>query len=114
MAYLLLILPALAHILMGAHLLFHGLGLLVASLPLVAILLLFIPRHWAAKFQSLLLALWGIEWLRAAVVLANDRMEMGMPWMRAAAIMAGCAIFSWLVILVFRQARLKWFYCRKI
>ena len=64
MPFLLLILPILAHILLAAHLLFHGLGLFVSVLPLLAVPLLFIPKRWMVWLQSALLVLWGIEWLR--------------------------------------------------
>ena len=59
MPFLLLILPILAHILLAAHLLFHGLGLFVSVLPLLAVPLLFIPKRWMVWLQSALLVLWG-------------------------------------------------------
>ena len=104
MPFLLLILPILAHILLAAHLLFHGLGLFV-SVPL-----LFIPKRWMVWLQSALLVLWGIEWLRSAWELVLQRMAWGEPWMRAGAIVAGCGLFSWLTIFVFRQSRIRNFY----
>ena len=91
MPFLLLILPILAHILLAAHLLFHGLGLFVSVLPLLAVPLLFIPK-------------------RSAWELVLQRMAWGEPWMRAGAIVAGCGLFSWLTILVFRQSRIRNFY----
>lgn len=110
MPFLLLILPVLAHILLAAHLLFHGLGLFVSVLPLLAVPLLFIPKRWMVWLQSALLVLWGIEWLRSAWELILQRMAWGEPWMRAGAIVAGCGLFSWLTILVFRQSRIRNFY----
>ena len=94
MPFLLLILPILAHILLAAHLLFHGLGLFVSVLPLLAVPLLFIPKRWMVWLQSALLVLWGIEWLRSAWELVLQRMAWGEPWMRAGAIVAGCGLFS--------------------
>lgn len=110
MPFLLLILPILAYILLAAHLLFHGLGLFVSVLPLLAVPLLFIPKRWMVWLQSALLVLWGIEWLRSAWELVLQRMAWGEPWMRAGAIVAGCGLFSWLTILVFRQSRIRNFY----
>lgn len=52
MPFLLLILPILAHILLAAHLLFHGLGLFVSVLPLLAVPLLFIPKRWMVFSSS--------------------------------------------------------------
>lgn len=107
MQLLLLILPALAHVLMAAHLLFHGFGPLISALPLVPLLFLFIGRPWAARITQALLFLWGIEWLRTAWAIAEARMAAGAPWMRAALIVAACALFSWLCAAVFRSARIR-------
>ena len=52
MPFLLLILPILAHILLAAHLLFHGLGLFVSVLPLLAVPLLFIPKRWMVSHEK--------------------------------------------------------------
>ena len=114
MPFLLLILPILAHILLAAHLLFHGLGLFVSVLPLPGLLsadsAVFLPKRWMVWLQSALLVLWGIEWLRSAWELVLQRMAWGEPWMRAGAIVAGCGLFSWLTIFVFRQSRIRNFY----
>ena len=109
MPFLLLILPILAHILLAAHLLFHGLGLFVSVLPLLAVPLLFIPKRWMVWLQSALLVLWGIEWLRSAWELVLQRMAWGEPWMRAGAIVAGCGLFSWLTC-ISRQSAEKPFW----
>ena len=77
MPFLLLILPILAHILLAAHLLFHGLGLFVSVLPLLAVPLLFIPKRWMVWLQSALLVLWGIEWLRSAWGTCSSAHGMG-------------------------------------
>ncbi len=48
--FLLLLIPFLAHILMGAHLMFHGMGLF-AFLTLIPAALLFVPRRWMVLLQ---------------------------------------------------------------
>ncbi|MDO5531201.1 hypothetical protein [Sutterella sp.] len=104
-----LIFPALAHVLMAAHLQFNGLGN-YAALPLCAAMLLAVPHRPIAWLQSFLMVLWGIEWIRADYFLVLRRMMWGEPWYLACAILGGCALFSILSALVFRSDRLKQFY----
>ena len=105
----LLILPLLAHLLMGAHLMFHGAGL-AAFLVLIPVLALFIPRPAAARTQRLLLVLWSAEWIRAGVLLVMGRMAEGRPWTAAACIMGGVAACTLLAAFVFSTPRLRRFY----
>lgn len=106
---LLLILPVLAYVLLGAHLMFHGFGL-IAFAPLATALLLAVPRRPVVWLQTALLLLAGAEWLRAGWLLVERRLAWGEPWHLAAAIMAGCALFTILSALVFRAERMKRFY----
>ena len=106
---LLLTLPVLAYVLLSAHLMFHGFGL-ASFAPLIAVILLAVPRRPVVGLQTVLLILAGAEWLRAGWLLVERRLAWGEPWHLAAAIMAGCALFTILSALVFRAERLKRFY----
>ena len=77
----LLILPILAHALMTAHLLFNGFGIWSFA-PLLALIPLFIRRPAMIWIESVLLILWGIEWLRADYALVMRRMAYGRPHSR--------------------------------
>ena len=46
-----LILPALAHVLFAAHLLFHGAALWVVALPVAALVLAFVPVRYMNRLQ---------------------------------------------------------------
>ena len=101
--------PVLAHILFGAHLLFHGFGYAVA-LPLVCLFLLFVPRNWMRLLQFSILALWSIEWVRAGVMLVMTRLEEGRSPTVAGLIMAGTALFTLLAAFALRTDTMKRFY----
>ena len=101
--------PVLAHVLFGAHLMFHGFGYAVA-LPLICLLLLFVPRNWMRLLQFALLSLWSIEWLRAGVMLVMTRLEEGRSPTVAGLIMAGTALFTLLAAFALRTDTMKRFY----
>ena len=104
---LLFIAPILAHILFGAHLMFHGFGYAVA-VPLVLLLLLFVPRNWMRLLQMAIL--WSLEWVRAGVMLVMARLNEGRSPVVAGAIMAATALFTLLAAFVLRTAAMKRFY----
>ena len=108
---LLLILPALAYLLIGAHLLFHGAGLAVL-ISVAAVLCLFIPRRIVSLVHVLLLILCAAEWVRAGAELVMRRIDLGQPYLLAGCILGACALFTLLTALVFRSRRLKNFYRR--
>jgi hypothetical protein len=104
MAYLLLLLPALASVLLAAHFYRAGeLALAAASLALIA--LLAVPRRGAARAVQIALA--ALEWLRTLAVFAAARMSAGQPYLRLAVILLAVAAVTALSALVFRQARLR-------
>lgn len=109
--FLLLLIPFLTHILMGAHLMFHGAGLF-AFLTLIPAALLFVPRGWMIHLQRVLLVLWALEWVRAGAMLVMSRMAEGRSFTLAAAIMGGTAAFTLLTALVFSLPRVRAFYQR--
>lgn len=106
---LLFIAPILAHILFGAHLMFHGFGYAVA-VPLVLLLLLFVPRNWMRLLQMAILFLWSLEWVHAGVMLVMARLNEGRSPVVAGAIMAATALFTLLAAFVLRTAAMKRFY----
>ena len=102
----LLLLPALALVLLAAHFLHAGLWL-PATLALLLIGLLAVPRPWAARVLQLVLALATVEWLLTAVVRAQMRMAHDEPYLRLAVILGAVAIFTAIAAAVFQHRVLK-------
>lgn len=98
MRRLLLIFPVLAHILFAAHLLFHGLPVYVAALPLAAVVLVFFKSAIPLRATQMLLAGYGLEWARAGWVLIDARLAHDMSIMPAAPIMAAVTLFTFACI----------------
>lgn len=106
MAYLLLLLPALASVLLAAH--FYRAGqweLAVFSLALIA--LAAVPRRWAARTVQIALVLGGLEWLRTLAALVAQRLALEQPYGRLAAILLAVAAFTAASALVWRHPRLR-------
>ena len=104
-----LVFPVIAHVLMGAHLMFHGLPALIA-VPAALIALAWVPHRLIPVLQVCCLVLFGCEWGRAGVELVMTRIAWGQSWHLAACIMAAVALVTWLSCLVFRSARVKAYY----
>ncbi|MBI3930330.1 MAG: hypothetical protein HY319_32640 [Armatimonadetes bacterium] len=84
---------ALSCLLLAAHFLRAGLG----CLPLLILLspfLLLVPGVWPARCLQALMLLGSLEWVRTALVLAADRMQMQMPVGRMLLILALVALFT--------------------
>lgn len=109
MPRLLLILPFLAHVLMGAHLMFHGFGA-ASFLLIIPAMLLFVPKHFMARLQQAMLLLWAAEWIRSGILLVMSRLDAGRPWQSAALIMLGVAAATALTALVFQVPYLRRWY----
>ncbi len=88
-----ILLPGLAFLLLGAHLLFHGAGLF-AFLAVIPIALLFVRSKWTRRLNVLLLALGTVEWARTAVLLVLAREAQGRPWLTAGAILGAVTLFT--------------------
>ena len=104
--YALLLLPAFALLLLGAH--FFRAALVphtVVCLGLVA--LLFVRTAWAARTLQVALALGTLEWLRTAWEFASIRVEFGQPYGRLLAILGMVAAVTAVaaVLLSARAAR---------
>ena len=105
----LLALPALALLLLAAHLLHAG---FVAATVVVLLLgaLLAVRRPWAGRVLQLVLALAVVEWLLTAIRLSQLRAQHDQPYLRMALILGGVAAFTALAATLLRHRRLRaWF-----
>ena len=99
----LLLLPAFALLLLGAHFFRASLiPLTVACLALVV--LLFVRARWAWLTLQVALALGAIEWLRTAWVFASARAQFGQPYARLLVILGAVALVTALAAWVLRTA----------
>lgn len=105
----LLALPALALLLLAAHLLHAG----FVAATVVALLLgalLAVRRPWAARVLQLVLALAVVEWLLTAVRLSQLRIQHDQPYLRMALILGAVAAFTALAAALLQHRRLRaWF-----
>ena len=79
----LLALPALALLLLAAHL-FHAGAMPLAALAILLAGLLAVPRPWAARTLQVVLAVAVIEWILTTVGLAQLRLRHDEPYARLA------------------------------
>ena len=106
---LLLVLPALALLLLAAHLLHAGL-VVAAVVALLLCALLAVRRPWAARVLQVVLALAVVEWILTAARLVQLRAQHDQPYLRLALILGGVAAFTALAAALLRPRRLRaWF-----
>ncbi|HJD06623.1 MAG TPA: hypothetical protein IAA02_01950, partial [Candidatus Sutterella merdavium] len=105
-----LILPALAHVLFAAHLLFHGAALWVVALPVAALVLAFVPVRYMNRLQQLCLLGYACEWAYSTYELVARRILEGRSYHPALEIMAGVTLFTLLTALVFYRPKLLAYY----
>jgi hypothetical protein len=99
--YALLLLPAFALLLLGAHFFRAALvPLTVACLGFVG--LLFVRASWAARALQVALTLGTLEWLRTAWVFASGRAGFGQPYGRLLLILGAVALVTALATVVLR------------
>ena len=103
---LLLILPALALLLLGAHFMHAGL-MPVAIVAVLLIGLLAVPRRWAARTVQVILALGVIEWVLTAITRAQMRMTHDQPYLRLVLILGVVALFTAIAAAVFQHPKLR-------
>lgn len=97
----LLLLPAIALLLLGAHFFRAALvPLTVVCLGLVA--LLFVRTRWAWASLQVALVIGALEWLRTAWDFASMRAAMGLPYTRLLVILGSVALVTALAALVLR------------
>ena len=107
MRYLLMLPPALTHLLICAHLLYQGAPLWVAALPLIGLPLLVVRRFPLPQMQMLALLCYAIEWVRTTWALTTFRLEVGISIHPAIEILGGVALFTLLSALVFRSPMMR-------
>jgi hypothetical protein len=102
----LLILPSLAAVLLAAH--FYRAGqLMLAALSVGALVLLAVPRPWAARALQLALLAGAFEWLRTLALFAATRIAMGQPYLRLTLILLAVAAMTAASAAVFQQAAVR-------
>jgi hypothetical protein len=102
----LLILPSLAAVLLAAH--FYRAGqLALAALSVGALVLLAVPRPWAARTLQLALLAGALEWLRTLALFAATRISIGQPYLRLTLILVAVAAFTAASAVVFQQAAVR-------
>lgn len=100
-SYALLLLPAFALLLLGAHF-FRAALVPLAVVCLVLIALLFVRDRWAWVSLQVALAIGTLEWLRTAWEFASMRAAMGQPYTRLLVILGSVALVTALAALVLR------------
>ena len=99
----LLLLPALALLLLGAHFFRAALvPLAVVCLGLIA--LLFVRARWAGLTLQVALAIGTLEWLRTAWEFASMRAAMGQPYTRLLVILGSVTLVTALAALLLRTS----------
>ena len=96
MRYLLMLPPALSHLLFCAHLLYQG------APPLSVV-----RRFPLPQMQMLALLCYAIEWVRTTWALTTFRLEVGISIHPAIEILGGVALFTLLSALVFRSPMMR-------
>ncbi len=102
----LLLLPALALSLLGAHFYRASAWPLVLACSALVVLLAW-PRLWVARLVQMALVLGAAEWLWTALLLVQQRLALGQPWLRMAFVLGAVAVFTAASALVFRSAALR-------
>jgi hypothetical protein len=102
----LLVLPFLASILLAAHF-FRAGQIVLAALAVGAVVLLAVPRAWAARLLQLVLIAGAFEWLRTLATFAATRVALGQPYLRLTLILLAVAAFTAASAAVFQQGRLR-------
>jgi hypothetical protein len=97
-----LLLPALALLLLGAHF-FRASLVPVAAVCVAVLALLLVRTAWAARAIQVVLALGVLEWLRTAWVFASARAEASQPYGRLLVILGGVALITALAALLLRS-----------
>lgn len=106
MPFALLVLPFLASILLAAHF-FRAGQIVLAALALGALVLLAVPRAWAARLLQFSLIAGAFEWLRTLATFAATRVALGQPYLRLTLILLAVAAFTAASAAVFQQSRVR-------
>ena len=85
--------PLVAFLVLAAHF-FRADNQLGLWVSLLAIVLMFVRRPWAARALQVLLVLGSLEWLRSTVTLIQARSELGQPFLRLALILGAVILLT--------------------
>lgn len=101
--------PVIALLLTAASFLRAGDIFMIAACG-VLVLLVAVPRAWAARVVQLALVLAAARWLWLTWMLTVTRAAAGVPYTRMVAILGTVALLTLLATLVFRSRRLRRYY----
>ena len=99
-------LPALALLLLAAHLVHAG-WLPLAAVSVLSIGLLGLRRPWAARAIQVVLVIATLEWVRTTVGLAQVRLHRGEPYLRLVLILGAVTLFTALAAAAFQHPALR-------
>lgn len=102
----LLLAPTLALGVLAAHFV-RAQMLVAAALCAALIVLLAVPRAWAARVVQVALIIGALEWARTLAALLAARMAIGQPYLRMTAILAVVALLTLASAWVFRSKSLR-------
>lgn len=106
MPFTLLVFPSIAALLLAAHF-FRAGQLALAAISVGSLVLLAVPRAWAARVLQIALLAGAVEWLRTLAAFASVRISLGQPYLRLALILLAVAAFTALSAAVFQQSRVR-------
>ncbi len=87
------VLIVLAFALLAAHFLHAGWAVAM-GVCLMAPMLLWIRRWWAARLMQAMLLVGATEWVRTTAMLVEGRQEAGLPYVRLVAILGGVVLIT--------------------
>jgi hypothetical protein len=99
-------LPALALLLLAAHLVHAG-WLPLATVAVLAIGLLALRRPWAARAVQVVLLIAIVEWVLTTVGLAQLRLRHGEPYLRLVLILGAVTLYTALAAAAFQHPALR-------
>ncbi len=106
MVIALLIPIVLSFLLLGAHFLHHQ-SLILMVISLVIPWVLFIRHRWAVRAVQAALLIASLEWIRTAIILAEERLDAGDPWKRMAIILGSVALWTLCSALLFETPPMR-------
>lgn len=105
-SFALLAIPALALLLLAAHLAHAG-WMPLAALAVLLTGLLAVPRPWAARTLQVVFAIAAAEWVRTTVALVQVRAQHDQPYLRLVAILGAVALLTALAAAVIQHPALR-------
>ncbi len=107
----LLSLPALALLLLAAHLA-HAEWMPLAAIAVLLIGLLALRRPWAARVVQIVLVIATVEWVLTTVGLAQLRLRHGEPYLRLVLILGAVTLYTALAAAAFQHPALRRYFRR--